>query len=269
MTMQVIAGKFTVLFLSWMKQECAQMSFLVVSLIIMGVGMTLFLLPPIPGVPIYLTGGLMIPAVATGIGANPNGTDKDAQFPGGIPAAVAYTCIVSLLLKLSACTLQQKAIGEPLSHKVWIRQLVGVNSNAIRTMKLVLQQPGLSIAKVAILVGGPDWPTSVFCGIMRLPLHQILLGTIPVFFLIVPTVLAGTFLWMSLVIDPVSRQPVYPWAVTVSTIFMLGAGTVQSGSMVVAAYHLEKAVETRGDELGAIPIDKEVFDADNRNKVRW
>ena len=268
MAMQVIAAKFTVLFLSWMKVEFARVSFVMVTLIIMLVGMTLFLLPPIPGVPIYLTGGLMIPAVATGIGTQDDGSNGPAQFPGGIPGAVAYTCIVSTFLKLAACTLQQKAIGEPLGHKVWIRQLVSVNSDAIRTMKLVLQQPGLSVAKVAILIGGPDWPTSVFCGIMHLPLHQILLGTLPVFFLIVPTVLAGTFLWMSLLMDPVTKQPIYDWAVTVSTIFMLLAAAVQSGSMVVAAYHLERAVSTRGDELKAIPIDQEVLDADRRNITR-
>lgn len=273
--MNIIGAKFTVLFLSWMKKECQEMQFGVVTAIIVGVGMTLFLLPPVPGVPIYLTGGLMIPVVATGIGrkcSEEDGLQKcrddDPSLGGGIPAAVAYTCIISLVIKLCACTLQQKGIGEPLSHKVWIRQLVGVNSDTIRTMKLILRQEGLTVAKVAILVGGPDWPTSVFCGIMNLPLHQILLGTLPVFFLIVPTVLSGTFLWMSLVEDPETQQPVYPWAVTVSTIFLLGSGMVQTGSMVVAAFHLEKAVQTRGDELDAIPIDQEVFDADKRNESR-
>ncbi|GMH62682.1 hypothetical protein TrRE_jg10411, partial [Triparma retinervis] len=273
--MNIIGAKFTVLFLSWLKEECRKMDFIVITVIIVGVGMTLFLLPPVPGVPIYLTGGLMIPVVATGIGRDCNDVDgmekcynSDPSLPGGIPTAVAYTCIVSLIIKLCACTLQQKGIGQPLSHKVWIRQLVGVNSDTIRTMKLILRQPGLSIAKVAILVGGPDWPTSVFCGIMRLPLYQILLGTLPVFFLIVPTVLSGTFLWMSLVMDPDTRQPVYPWAATVATIFLLGSAMVQTGSMVVAAFHLEKAVQTRGGELDAIPIDQEVYDADKRNESR-
>ena len=157
--------------------------------------MFLFLLPPIPGVPIYLTGGLMLPSVATGKGTGPNGTDGDEQFPGGILTAVAYTCAVGLILKLCACTIQQKLIGEPLSNRVWIRQLVSINSSTIRTMKLILKQPGLTVAKVAILVGGPDWPTSVLCGIMRMSLPQILIGTLPVFFLIVPTALAGTFIW--------------------------------------------------------------------------
>mmetsp|Transcript_16976 Transcript_16976/g.34956 ORF Transcript_16976/g.34956 Transcript_16976/m.34956 type:complete len:928 (-) Transcript_16976:16-2799(-) len=269
----VAAMKFTVLFLSWMKQQCVKMKIMEVTGIIAAVGMTLFLLPPVPGVPIYLTGGLMIPVVATGIGEPPeyndDGTKRQDQFAGwDLMSAIVYTCFVSLIIKLCACTLQQKVIGEPLSHKVWIRQLVGVNSDTIRTMKLVLKQPGLNIAKVAILVGGPDWPTSVFCGIMRLPLHQILFGTLPVFLLIIPTCLSGTFLWMSLVMDPETRQPTYPWASTVSTIFLLGSGMVQTGSMVVAAFHLEQAVRTRGDELAEIPIDQEVLEADNRDKSR-
>ena len=34
------------------------------------------------------------------------------------------------------------------------------------------------VPQVAILVGGPDWPTSVLCGIMRLPLLPILVGAL-------------------------------------------------------------------------------------------
>ncbi len=261
MVMQVICAKFTVLFLSWMKIEASKLGFLAVTGIILAVGMTLFLLPPVPGVPIYLTGGLMIPAVATEEGKNIDG------FPGGILGAVCYTCVISVLLKLCACTLQQKLFGENMSTNVKIRQAVSVNSSAIRTMKLILQQPGITVPKVAILVGGPDWPTSVLCGIMRLPLLQILLGTLPVFFLIVPTVLAGTFMWMAGLIDE-NGQPQYDYASTLATLFMVIAAMVQSGSMVVAAYHLERAVSTRGDELEKIPIDQEVKDADDRNLMR-
>ena len=71
--------------------------------------------------------------------------------------------------------------------------MVGVNSDMIRTMKIVLGERGLTKAKVAILVGGPDWPTSVLCGIMGLPLLPVLLGTLPVWLLIIPTVLTQRF----------------------------------------------------------------------------
>jgi len=199
-TMQVLMMKWTYLFLTWMKEECAKLDFFVVSAIIVAVGMGLFLLPPVPGVPIYLTGGLMIPAVATGIGqcqkfnsldytADGNGgnnqgavefaegyegstmcptrafrnatenldtwadidyNDTIPQFGGGsVFLAVAYTVGVGVVLKLSACTLQQKMFGENLSGYVGVRQTVSVNSSMIRTMKFILAKPGLSITKVS------------------------------------------------------------------------------------------------------------------------
>ena len=294
-----VVAKFTVVLLAWLIETTAEMNLVLVTVIIIAVGLSLFLLPPVPGVPIYLTGGILIPNVGQ-------------RVLGGIAPAVIYTCFVSIALKLLACTLQQKAIGVPLSGKVYIRQLVGMNSGLIRTMRLVLGQRGLNIAKVAILVGGPDWPTSVLCGIMDLGLFQILLGTLPVFFLIVPTVLAGTFVWMSGLqmcsekdvldveeaCDYFDASPKYDYATTLSAIFMTGAGLVQSGSMVVATVYLEAAVRTRGEEvsgralrktrirastkltlfrldrsaqLDAIPIDKEVALADEKDaekKVR-
>jgi len=57
-------------------------------------------------------------------------------------------------------------------------------------MKIVLSKP-MSVAKVSILVGGPDWPTSVMCGILHLDPVGVLLGTTPVALLILPTILAA------------------------------------------------------------------------------
>lgn len=74
----------------------------------------------------------------------------------GVVGAIVYASGVSLVLKLVACTLQQKMIGGLLSNSVSIRQMVGINSNLIRAMRLVLQEPGLGIAKVSILIGGKN-----------------------------------------------------------------------------------------------------------------
>lgn len=68
--------------------------------------------------------------------------------------------MIGLLLKLFASAIQQKVIGEQLSHYVSVRQTVGVNSTLIKAMRLVVGSNGLSIPKVALLVGGPDWPVS-------------------------------------------------------------------------------------------------------------
>ena len=51
-------------------------------------------------------------------------------------------------LELFACTVQQKGFGALLGRNVAVRQMVGVNSDMIRTMKLVLGTPGVSVAKV-------------------------------------------------------------------------------------------------------------------------
>ena len=50
---------------------------------------------------------------------------------------------------------------------------------------------------VSILIGMPDWPTSVLCGIMGLPLIPILIGTLPILLLQAPTLLIGFFTYMS------------------------------------------------------------------------
>lgn len=48
--------------------------------------------------------------------------------------------------------------------------------------------------KVSILVGGPDWPTSVITGILDLPMWPMLLGTMPVMIIIAPCCVATGFL---------------------------------------------------------------------------
>jgi hypothetical protein len=131
-------------------------------------------------------------------------------------------------------------------------------------MKLCLSEKGLGIAKVSILCGGPDWPTSVLCGIMGLPLFPILVGTLPVALLVIPTVLAGSFTYMgSIVLDDGSGDNEFPWAVTAATMATAAAAMVMFGFMLSAAYYVEKTVSSRGDELAAMPFDEEVKKAND------
>ena len=55
--------------------------------------------------------------------------------------------------------------------------MVGINSRQMRAIRYCLMQPGLNPAKIAILCGGPDWPTSVLCGILGVPLRESMIGT--------------------------------------------------------------------------------------------
>ena len=146
----VLASKFTTVFLSWLIEYTSNMNLALVTIIVVGVGMILFMLPPIPGLPIYLTGGIVLVSVG--------------RESLGLWISIIYACLVSLLLKLFACTVQQKLIGENLGNNIGVKQVVGINSDAIRAMRVMLSDPGITKRKVAVLVGGPDWPVSVLCG---------------------------------------------------------------------------------------------------------
>lgn len=203
------------------------------------IGIIMFLFPPIPGVPIYFTAGIIL--VAAG------------ESTLGVPMAMAYTCGVCMVLKLMACAMQQVGIGASMRKNVAVRQAVGVNSELMRTVKLCLQKPGYSAVKVAILVGGPDWPTSVLCGVLELPLLPMLIGTLPVIVIIVPTVLSGSFVYLA---------ENYTWAGTASAISMSVTGLVIMAMPAIMMYHVEKAMEEEKEALAAMPLDKEVLKAD-------
>jgi len=183
----------------------------------------------------------------------------------GITGALVYACFVSLILKLFACTIQQKFIGENLANFVSVKRMVGINSDLIKSMRLILDEPGMSYAKVAILVGGPDWPTSVLCGLMKLKLLPILLGTLPVAIIIVPTLLTGSFTYMaSLELENGEKE--FPWASVLGTIMAAISAMVQFSAMITAAYFLEQTSSTRGDEIAKLDVDQEVKACEDKDE---
>jgi hypothetical protein len=58
---------------------------------------------------------------------------------------------------------------------------------------MVLKQPGLNFGKCAILIGAPDWPTSVLCGLLKCDWWQVQVGTSPIIVAIAPLVMSGAF----------------------------------------------------------------------------
>ncbi|GMI19889.1 hypothetical protein TrRE_jg8661 [Triparma retinervis] len=240
--MGILVTKITYLLLAMLRQKIEDegWEWPLVSFLMIGIGICMFMLPPVPGVPIYFMCGLMLVKVC-----------EPAMGTGG---GTAYCMCLGLVLKLIACAIQQKCIGETMRNNVGIRQMCNINSDMMRTMKVILLQPGLSLAKCSILIGGPDWPTSVMCGIMGLDLIPILIGTIPVFILIAPTVASGLFVYLG---------ETEEWASTLSTVCLSVTGMAQTGSMLMAAFYLEKAVNEEKDALAAIPIDEEVKAADD------
>jgi hypothetical protein len=102
---------------------------------------------------------------------------------------------------------------------------------------------------------------------MDLDLIPILVGTLPIIFLITPTLLTGSFIYMSNLKDEDTGVPEFPWAGTMATVFTAITAFVQFGSMVVAAYYLEQTVSERKDELDSIPIDEEVKERDDKDEA--
>uniref|UniRef100_A0A6U4J9U0 Uncharacterized protein n=1 Tax=Phaeomonas parva TaxID=124430 RepID=A0A6U4J9U0_9STRA len=244
--LSVVVSQFTVLFLAWMNEAVSSWSLGAIVGITISVGLILFLLPPVPGAPIYVTAGILIPSA---------GEDSFGAF-----GAVILAILVSLATKLMACFLQQVAIGGTLAGKVWIRQICMVNTSMIKCFRLILQEPSLTVSKVGILVGGPDWPTSVLCGILKIPLLQTMIGTLPAIVLIAPCTLTGALYYYS------GKYPDSYYGTLAVISGMIGAG-VQSGSLVVATFYVDKILRDRKDEVDAIPDDEEVKMADDRERA--
>jgi hypothetical protein len=237
-------AKVVVVFMSWLNGKLVALSIPTCVGVFVAVGITMFLLPPVPGVPVYLTGGVMLPF--------------RMQTEYGFWWATFYTTVICFIIKLAACSIQQKLFGERMSQYVSVRSFCGVNSVSIRAIKLILQQKCLTVPKVSILCGGPDWPTSVLAGILRLPLREMMLGTIPIYFLIVPTVLAGAFM--------IKEGEL--WG-AISNIAAAGAGLVQGLALVLAGYYVEMTASSPEGrkKIDAMPLDREVQQIEERNTM--
>jgi len=122
------------------------------------------------------------------------------------------------------------------------------------------------MAKCCALIGLPEWPMATMCGVLDLPLLSIQLATIPVVLLILPTVMTGTFLYMSSILKS-NGDPKYPSSTTLAAILAVATALVQFGSMVIAAYYVGQVMQTRKAEVDAIPIDEEVKASEEKDEV--
>lgn len=227
--MQVGVAKVTYIFLSWLNSVLSPLDFGVVIILVVIIGFTMFLLPPVPGVPVYVFAGVVI--------ATKGEDTQSIGYEWGIIIAL----MVSFLLKLVACV-SQYAIGYFMGKSVRIQQLIGVDKVFTRAIEEILKKPGLSGGKVAILVGGPDWPTSVTCGILSMDMLQMVLGTLPVVVVVGPCVLAGAFLVRA---NPKEHSQ---WNVLSHTA-LSAAALSNMVSCCVAAFIVLDTVSKRGAEL--------------------
>ena len=235
MALQVVIGKAVTLFLAWLNAYLSLgYSTNEVVVIFFAIGLIMFLLPPVPGVPVYLAGGVILT----------NALQKDYDF---WVAGLLASCIC-FAIKLVAIVCQQKGIGELGGKFVAVRSAVSINSMLMRAIKRILSGP-VDFASVCILCGGPDWPTSVTTGILGLSLCQMLKGSLPVFFVILPTCMAGAL--------QLRAAEGGSWAAMAATMLTC-CGLMQTGAGLMAMHFIESCIAENEAELKAEPDDEKV-----------
>jgi len=223
------------------------------------IGITMFLIPVVPGLAVYLAGGvLVVRRMADSDGDSNFDSETDFYLAGLLTTMLCYG------MKLVAHVLQQKIFGEQLGELVSIRVRVCVNSSLIRAIKYIIMQPGLSLAKVCILCGGPDWPTSVLCGILRrsdpksINTLQLVIGLTPIVVpVIAPTVFAAAFLLRTGEDGPYS---------TIASIALLTSTGMQLMLFVGLMHYVTEVIDKHKDVLDSYEVDTEVEQLEIKQK---
>ena len=238
-TLNIGISKIVTVFLSWLSSYLETFNLFTSLIIFTLVGLSLFLLPPVPGVPVYITGGVVLPKL----------------LPYNLATSIFLVSILGLFIKFMAIAIQQKVFGENLGKYIYIRKLVEVNSSTTKSIKIILETPGMNLAKIAILCGGPDWPVSVLTGILRQDLKQMLIGSIPVYLLILPCVCTGAFL----------TQTGDIWE-AIASITLISTALLQGLSILIAMYYIHKFQTRETQKIDLIPPDIQVEEYENQQK---
>jgi len=264
-----VFSNFTYIFFNWLTTILRDLDFGLVTVIFIVIGLLMFLIPVVPGPAVYLTAGvLMVPLgkqkFGSGAGFDPcREAEVGSGGEGGPPEdndltafglSCAYACTLSFALKLIAHVLQQKAIGETFSSRVAVRAMVGPNTQQMRAARYILEERGLTIAKASLLCGGPDWPTSVICGLLKLNCCQMLIGLTPIVFFTTPGTLLGAFMTEKAMTD-----------LSLDVVCMLVVLLVQLLMGVVFFSHCYRVIATKADALAAFPTDEAVAELDAKN----
>jgi len=235
--LQVVGGMGTNIFLAWVNAKLDGAGFTTLTGMFFLVGTGMFMIPIVPGIAVYLFGGILIPAGYVRHRGTPNDYTHDTFFIG-----FAISVALNFMLKMVAIILQQKGIGEPMSTNLAVLRYVGANTPQMKAIELILKKPGLNFPKITILCGGPDWPTSVLTGILRLSLPQMLLGSTPVILNVAFVTAAGAFRLREL--ENKTWSAMSSVALTVASVW-----TVLQ--MALAAYYIQDSWERNHAQLSA------------------
>jgi hypothetical protein len=280
LTIQVGVAKITAVFLSWLNGELAPMPMYAVLFIYVLVGLFMFLNPAIPGMPVYITGGILV----TQKGKCDNGGD-DAAFAAGLGLA----CLSCWAIKILSVIIQHKVIGEKLGTRLWVKSLIGINSPTTKAMGIILSRPGLDLAKTYILVAGPDWPTTVLTGVLGCPIWSVLGGSMFIISLIAPACMSAAALIYEKPCDGVvssgssgssssnsssvsgsgsGEEEGSSKLLTISALCIAFTGIVQVYMLVQSAKYINHTIKHEKEAIAAKGIDQEVEDYDEALKRR-
>ncbi|EKX38638.1 hypothetical protein GUITHDRAFT_144035 [Guillardia theta CCMP2712] len=242
--LQVGAGICVTLFLAWLNIKLAGLNVFLISFLILVIGLFLFAIPVVPGVPAYVACGVLIASAG------------ERQF-NSFALACLLAIFVAALCKQLACVLQQKVFGEMMGKSVKIRSMVGINSETIKAIKVILAKKGMSVGKVMLLVGGPDWPTSVLTGILHCSVVEMQIGTLPIIVPIAFTVMTGAGMYKAAA-DPNGIWP------SLNTIFLLLASIGLMGTGVGFMLYLADFIDAHREEIESIPDEEDVKEYDTQ-----
>lgn len=280
----IVGSKLTYLIFAMLIKACmvAGLGIGPVTGIFVPTGVVMFLLPPVPGTPVYLAGGILLTRIAEpefgsfidgdrcqeirapcldGGAPDANGTCASGETwadrstgnyegcDGGFWLGLLYAVCICFILKLFSSALQQKLIGERLGYRVGVRSMIGINSDLVKAIRHILMQPGMKRDKVMCLCGGPDWPTSVTAGILGCKLGRTLYGTLPVMIIVATSAMAGAFLY--------AKEKGGVYSSLADVVVMIGL-MAQLVFMAGAMYYIEDLVQNRPEIIAAMPDDEEV-----------
>ncbi|CAE7245055.1 unnamed protein product [Symbiodinium natans] len=232
----ILGMKATYVFFSWLNTAlyAANINFWVLTALVFGLGLSMFMCPIVPGSAVYLFAGVVLGA--------------QSQLAGrpGFGAGIAAGVVASSIAKHIACV-GQYMIGYYAGKLVKVQQMVGVDQVPARATEKILKTPGLGLGKVCILIAGPDFPTSVLCGILRLNIPQMLLGTTPIVLVsVIPQVTVGALLTYQVEADNESSSNIQSLVSNAVTGF---AAAIQASAVLLFTWRIMKTVEQDGEEL--------------------
>lgn len=229
--------------LSWLDKNIQSWSLSSVMISFTAFGAFMFLNPFAPGMVVYFFSGLIV--------------TKRAHDPANLDSmsyanAVLLGIAVAMGVKLIACWIQMQ-IGICLGRSTQVRYLVGLHTPLIRAIEVILRTKSFSVHKFGVLNGGPDWPTSVFCGILGLSPSMVMFWTLPTILIVIPAVIAGSTVSET---SP-AWQTVFQMTFTLAMLFQVIFGCLAARG--VAAVTDKNAVEIncrRDDLQDLVDIDE-------------